>query len=127
MSDRVYRICEAQAWARAQAEGQLPWSALDRRDGYVHLSQAGQVAGTLGRYFAGREDLVLLTIACEGLVAGALRFERPAQAGPESRELFPHFYGRVPLAAILACDPLPVEEGQHTLPAAIRQAPIVAP
>ena len=122
MPDHVYRICEAAAWASAQAEGQLPLSEVDAHDGYVHLSRAGQLADTLARYFAGREDLVVLTVACERLTDGILRYERPSRVSYEGRELFPHFYGRVPVAAITTSDPLPVDAGQHSLPPAIVRA-----
>jgi uncharacterized protein (DUF952 family) len=114
---RVYRICEATAWATAQATGELPWSELDRRDGYMHLSRAEQVAGTLARYFAGRDDLVLLSIACDRLPAGSLRFEAP----PGRQELYPHVYGRISLTAILEAEPLLLDEhGLHRSPAILR-------
>jgi uncharacterized protein (DUF952 family) len=123
--DHVYRICEAEVWAATRATGELPLSELDRKDGFVHLSSASQIAGTLARYFAGREDLVVLTIACDRLVGGTLRFEPPGRAGAGSAEhaegeLFPHFYGRVCSAAIIAADELPLDEhGRHRLPAAL--------
>lgn len=120
MDERVYRICDAEAWATARALGELPWSELDRRDGYIHLSRAEQVAGTLARYFAGRDDLVLLTIACDR-IDGELRFEAPHVGAPD--QLFPHVYGRVPLAAILQVDRLSLDErGCHRLPAALADA-----
>ena len=126
MRDRVYRICEAPAWTRAQAEGQLPLSPLDRRDGCVHLSTARQIPTTLERYFAGRDDLVLLTIDRDRLVDGALRYEAPSYAGPSAEALgllFPHFYGRVATDAIARADALDLDaSGRHLLPAAILDA-----
>src|SRR5690606_10521376 len=119
MHERVDRICEQTAWAAARASGELPWSELDRRDGFVHLSRAEQVAGTLARYFAGRDDLFLLTIACDRL-EGELRFEAPE---PERDQLFPHLYGRVPLAAIIQVDRLTLDaQGRHRLPVALASA-----
>ncbi len=127
MRDCVYRICETERWAAAQASCELPLSEFDRRDGYVHLSCASQLGATLARYFAGRDDLVVLTLACERLIDGSLRYESPKRSGgdPARRpgELFPHFYGRVPVAAVVAVDPIMLdEEGRHRLPPALREA-----
>lgn len=118
MRDCVYRICEVEVWEPAQSAGELPLSELDRRDGFVHLSCADQIARTLARYFSGRGDLVVLTIACDRLVDGTLRFE-PVRGV----ELFPHFYGRIPLTAIVDAVTLELDErGRHRLPAAIVRA-----
>jgi uncharacterized protein (DUF952 family) len=122
MDARVYRICEARDWPATQASGELPRSELDRRDGFIHLSRASQVAGTLARYFAGRDDLLLLTIACDRLAEAELRFEPPRHGS--STELFPHVYGRVPLAAIISVDRLTLDEhGCHRLPSALDADP----
>jgi uncharacterized protein (DUF952 family) len=116
---RVYRICEATAWATARATGELPCSELDRRDGYLHLSSAEQVPGTLARYFAGRGDLVLLSIDSDR-IDGTLRFEPPS-GRPSTDELFPHVYGRIPLAAVIEAEPLQLDEhGVHRPPAILR-------
>ncbi|KIG18275.1 hypothetical protein DB30_01384 [Enhygromyxa salina] len=121
MQDGVYRICAASDWAQTTAEGQLPLSPLDQRDGYVHLSTAAQVPGTLRRFFAGREDLVLLSICRDRLGDGELRYEQVnLEAGSEA---FPHFYGRIGLNAIFEAAPLTLDEtGQHQLPPALIQA-----
>ncbi|PRQ04808.1 DUF952 domain-containing protein [Enhygromyxa salina] len=121
MPDCVYRICAASDWIQTTAEGRLPLSRLDQRDGYVHLSTAAQVPDTLRRHFAGREDLVLLSICGDRLGEDQLRYE-PVSVG-SGRELFPHFYGQIGLDAIFEAAPLSLDEtGQHRLPAALVQA-----
>lgn len=108
----LYKICPAASWADATRTGQLPVSRDDERDGYIHLSSAEQVGGTLRRHFAGQRDLVLLEIPAAGLPTGALRWER-AQSG----EAFPHLYAalRVELVArVIAVKQLP--GGAHELP-----------
>jgi uncharacterized protein (DUF952 family) len=92
----VYKICDEADWRACEASGELPWSADDRRDGFLHLSAAQQVEGTLARHFAGREDLWLLAVDPERLPAGALRWE-PSRDG----QLFPHLYGPLPRSAIV--------------------------
>ena len=74
---------------------------LDRRDGFIHLSTHGQLAGTLERHFAGETGLIVLEIAADRLDAG-LKWE-PSRDGA----LFPHLYGVVPLDAIIRTISIP--------------------
>ncbi|MFV8750446.1 DUF952 domain-containing protein [Nannocystaceae bacterium ST9] len=118
MTERLFRICEATDWERARVEGVVPRSPLDLRDGFMHLSSAGQVADTLDRHFAGVRGLVLLTVALERLPIEQLRWE-PATRG----EIFPHLHDELPTSAVLACDPLVLDaNGRHRLPLLIERA-----
>src|SRR5687767_388945 len=58
----LYKICPRHSWAEALQTGQLPVSGDDARDGYIHLSSAQQLRGTLERHFKAQPDLVLLVI-----------------------------------------------------------------
>jgi len=108
----VYKICPRDEWLRARQFGALVPSPDDVRDGYVHLSRAGQVRGSLARHFAGREDLVLLAVRVERLPDGTLRWE-PSRGG----ELFPHLYGRLSVASVEQVFDLPLDaNGVHALP-----------
>lgn len=90
----VYKIVDATTWAQAPD----PWSgsADDRRDGFVHLSSATQVDGTLARHFAGQSGLLVLAVDPAKLPAGALRWE-PSRDG----QRFPHLYAGLPHAAVV--------------------------
>jgi len=99
----LYKICSQHSWSQALQTGHLPISLADARDGYVHLSAAHQVRGTLERHFAGQPDLVLLVIAAARLPAGALRWE-PARNG----ELFPHLYAELRTELVLEAIALPL-------------------
>jgi uncharacterized protein (DUF952 family) len=95
----VFRLMPRAAWATAEAAGpagRLPWNDDDRRDGYFHLSTRDQVAETARRYYADVADLWVVELDA-GALAGGLRWE-PSRAG----ELFPHYYGEAPLAAVTA-------------------------
>ena len=110
---RVYRILPAADADAAEKAGVFLGSALDQQHGFIHLSGAHQVRGTLARYFAGRQDLVLLAIETASL--GDLRWEI-------SRDdmLFPHLYENLPWSAVVARWPITVgEDGTATLPAEI--------
>jgi uncharacterized protein (DUF952 family) len=111
----VYKICPREEWVRARQFGALVPSKDDVRDGYVHLSRASQLRGTLTRHFAGRADLVLLAVRAERLPPGTLRWE-PSRGG----ELFPHLYDRLSVASVEQVFDLPVDaDGLHALPPGI--------
>ncbi len=111
MEQPIYKILGADEWAAAEAAGVYAGSALDRADGFIHFSSAAQVADTLRRHFAGREGLVLLEVDPARLAA-PLRWE-PARGGA----LFPHLYGRLDCAAVMAAAVLPLgDDGRHRLP-----------
>jgi uncharacterized protein (DUF952 family) len=80
--------------------GNFEGAPIDIADGYIHLSTAGQLAETLDKHFAGRENLVIAAI---GLAAFG-----PAVKWEISRggALFPHLYARLGWASILAHAPL---------------------
>ena len=86
----LYKICPRQSWSEALERGALPISRDDLRDGYVHLSAAHQVQGSLDKHFAGQTELVLLVIPSGGLPPDALRWEL-SRGG----ELFPHLYAEL--------------------------------
>jgi uncharacterized protein (DUF952 family)/GNAT superfamily N-acetyltransferase len=71
--------------------------------GFVHLSTPEQVALPAGRLFPGRTDLVLLVLDPDRIVV-PVRFEPGLPTDPPSMR-FPHAYGPVPTAAVLAVLP----------------------
>jgi uncharacterized protein (DUF952 family) len=97
----VYKISPESEWRVAEAAGRYDGSADDRRDGFIHLSAAHQLAGTLARHFAGRAGLVLAAFDANAL-GPALRWEA-SRAG----ELFPHLHGSLDPALALWVKPLP--------------------
>jgi uncharacterized protein (DUF952 family) len=98
----VYKICPRVEWEAACAAGVYRGSLDDLRDGFIHLSCKSQVEQTLRRHFAGRSDLVLVSVESARLGA-ALRFER--SRGGES---FPHLYGELPTALARTVEPIEV-------------------
>lgn len=107
----AYKICTGNEWRQLQENRRFLGSPDDLRDGFVHLIGPGQVASTAFKFFAGRTDLVLLTIDPERLGA-ALRWE-----ASRSGTLYPHLYGPLPLDAVVAVTPLPLGTGgRHLLP-----------
>jgi uncharacterized protein (DUF952 family) len=114
MAESVYKICSRAALQEARKSGRFDGSADDARDGFIHLSAASQVAGTLAKYFAGQRGLVLLAVDPERL-GQQLRWER-SRGG----ELFPHLYGPLDLAHVISVEALELQgDGSHRLPEGI--------
>ncbi|PZF98307.1 DUF952 domain-containing protein [Micromonospora deserti] len=99
----LYKLLPTTEWDEALAGGRLVGSALDRQDGFIHLSAADQVVETARRHFTGATGLTLLTVDPARLGA-ALRWEQ-SRGG----QLFPHLYGPLPVAAVVAAEALPVD------------------
>ncbi len=106
----LYKILSAAEWRDASSRGVFEGSAVDLKDGFIHLSTAGQARETAARHFAGQDGLVLVAFAEQLLQP--LKWE-PSRGGA----LFPHVYG--PIATGLAAEvhPLPLENGRHRFPA----------
>jgi uncharacterized protein (DUF952 family) len=108
----LYKVCPRSSWSEALNAGVLPPSRDDERDGYVHLSAAHQVRGTLDRHFARQPDLVLLALLPVGLPEGALRWE-----ASRNGELFPHLYGELRAELVSEVFELPLDGTErHVLP-----------
>ncbi len=104
MHDVVFKILTTLQWQQLQATGRLGGSPDDLRDGFIHLSTAPQLPGTLAKHFAGQTGLICVAIETVELGAG-LRWE-PSREG----QLFPHFHGTLHLTAVSGhqpCDPVP--------------------
>jgi uncharacterized protein (DUF952 family) len=111
MMTTVYKICSRSEWSTAERTGFFDGSDVDRRDGFVHLSDASQVRETARKHFAGQDDLVLVAFDADAL-GDALRWE-PSRGGA----LFPHVYGRLPAGEAEAVLPLARDaSGELVLP-----------
>jgi len=107
MPQPVYKILAEAALDAAKSEGRFLGTGDDLRDGFIHLSAVHQVAGTLAKYYAGEEDLLLVALDPDRLGEN-LKWE-PSRGG----DLFPHLYGPLPLDAILSVERLELDDDNH--------------
>jgi uncharacterized protein (DUF952 family) len=106
----IYKICPAPLWRAAEKAGVFAGAPVDLADGFIHFSTAAQVAETAARHFAGRDDLLLVSVD-EAALGEALKYE-VSRGGA----LFPHLYADLPLSAVLWTRPIPVgADGLHRL------------
>jgi uncharacterized protein (DUF952 family) len=106
----LYKILPAGQWRAAQARGVFEGSAIDLKDGYIHLSTGAQMRETAARHFAGQDGLLLVGFREADLPN--LRWE-PSRGG----DLFPHVHGTIATALAVSEHPLPLENGVHRFPA----------
>jgi uncharacterized protein (DUF952 family) len=93
MSGVAYKLVDRSEWIAALAAGAYAGSAVDRSDGYIHMSTAAQLAETARRHYAGQRELVLVEVDLAPLGA-ALKWE-PSRGG----DLFPHLFAPLPASA----------------------------
>ena len=105
----LYKIVPAGEWRNAEAKGVFEGSAVDLKDGFIHLSAAHQMRETAARHFAGQDGLLLVGFRESDLAA--LKWE-PSRGG----DLFPHVYGTIATALAASIDPLPLVDGVHQFP-----------
>src|SRR3954454_18184762 len=98
----MLHLVEPAAWRAALAEGALRPPSLAEA-GFVHLSSPEQVSLPAERLFPGRRDLVLLVVDPRRL-PDPVRGEPGVPPTPASMR-FPHLYGPLPTAAVLAVVP----------------------
>lgn len=91
----AYKIL-TQAQFLSLRAGSFTGAPVDITDGYIHLSTAEQLDGTLARHFGGQDELIIAAIPLKPL-GDALRWE-PSRGGA----LFPHFYGRLTMDMVSA-------------------------
>lgn len=110
MTAEIYHLAEPGDWAASTDEYRT--ASLDE-EGYIHCSNADQLAGVARRHFLFQNDLILLTIDPAPL-GDSLIYEDLYDLG----EPFPHIYGPLPTNVVLETGPYleHLEEGMWLEP-----------
>jgi uncharacterized protein (DUF952 family) len=104
----IYKIVREASWRAVEALAQFDGAPVDLADGFIQFSTASQVRETAAKHFAGKGDLLLVTVDPDRF-GDALKWE-PSRGG----DLFPHLYGALQLADVLRVDALPLrDDGTH--------------
>lgn len=98
----AFKILTGEQWIQFQTDGIFRGAPVDLADGYIHLSTADQVQGTLDKHFAGQKDLVIAEVNLP-MLDDVIRWE-VSRGGA----LFPHIYGGLPMAAVVSTQPQPL-------------------
>ncbi|MCU0335554.1 MAG: DUF952 domain-containing protein [Chitinophagaceae bacterium] len=68
-------------------------------EGFIHCSDAHQVAGVLQRFYAGQTGLLKLQID-----PARLESELKYEGASDVNEKFPHVFGPIPVAAVIGVE-----------------------
>ena len=94
MSNKAYKVLKSDEWAEASSTGQII-TDLDKRDGFIHLSTASQLAATLSFYFQDSEEVILLELDLDKVNTDKLLFEEPFPNQGKRKSAFPHLYSKL--------------------------------
>jgi uncharacterized protein (DUF952 family) len=107
----AYKVLTSAEMDWLLADGSCAGSPVDLADGYIHLSTAEQVQGTLEKHFAGQSGLHIAIVDLRAL-GDAVLWE-----SSRGGQMFPHAYCALPLSAVLAHGPLERNgDGEVVLP-----------
>jgi len=107
----IFHITTADAWDEAERAGEYRADTL-ATEGFIHCSEAHQVAEVANVRFRGRNDLVLLVID-PSTVRAEIRYERALDGSGD----FPHIYGPLNTDAVARAEPYREEAGGFPEPA----------
>ncbi len=93
----LHHLVAEEEWRRAEAAGAYAPATLDH-EGFIHLSTSDQLPRTAERFYAGRTDLVVVTVRED-------RLRAPLRHEPADGEDFPHLYGPLNLDAVIDVKP----------------------
>ena len=106
----IFHFCSRGDWAAAAAAGAYTADSL-ATEGFIHCSTAEQVPRPANLLARGRTDLVLLEIDDSHL---------PVVVEEADGELFPHVYGPIAVAAVVAVHDFPPQpDGTFVLPGTV--------
>lgn len=88
----VYHIAEQEHWD-PRADAYAPPSFEE--EGFIHCSTSDQLDRVAKQFYAGRDDLILLTVPAVEM-GSALVYEDSHESG----EVFPHLYAPIPTGAV---------------------------
>jgi uncharacterized protein (DUF952 family) len=91
----AFKILTAEQWAQFKVEGVFLGAPVDLTDGYIHLSTADQLQGTVDKHFAGQPKVTIIEVDLS-VLADSIKWEI-SRGGA----LFPHIYGPLPITAVL--------------------------
>lgn len=103
ITDMLYHCATEQDWADRSETHYEPSGYAE--EGFVHLSAADQMVGTLNKHYPGRTGLLILTVD-PATLSSAPVWEDLYESGME----FPHVYAPLDVAAVIAVTPSSSDE-----------------
>jgi len=93
-TDIAYRLATPERWSEVMTAGVFEGDPHDLADGFIHLSAAAQIEGTLIKHYDQHDRLVLVEIDLSQL-GDSVKWEVSRDGAK-----FPHVYGVIPASAV---------------------------
>lgn len=100
----AYKVLTADQMSALEREGRFAGAPVDLADGFIHLSAADQLQGTIDRHFGGQTGLWLVAVDLDAL-GEQVKWEESRGGAP-----FPHLYGELTLDTVVAYSELHYEQ-----------------
>ena len=113
MNNNVYKILREYEWEEAKESGQIT-TALDKQDGFIHLSTSSQLTATLAFFFKDSVSLQLLQLNLDEIDETKLIYEFPEPNEGKRKSAFPHLYTKLMTNQILQS--WNIKRGSFSLP-----------
>ena len=94
LKNNLYKILRIHEWEVASSKDQIV-TDLDTEDGFIHLSTAAQLAGTLSFFFKESDSVFLLQLDLDKIDGEKLIFEEPYINEGKRKSSFPHLYSEL--------------------------------
>ena len=110
MAGVIYHIAISADWEAALADGKYTRSSADKtlaEEGFIHASQASQVARTANRFYRDVPGGLVLLVIDEERVTAEVRYEDV----PGADLPFPHIYGPLNTDAVVEARPFAAGPG----------------
>ncbi len=116
-TQHIYKILRKAEWQTLQDSGVFDGSADDTRDGFIHLSCAHQLQGTLDKHYKDQDDVIVAEVDAAAL--GAALIYEVSRGGED----FPHLYGTLSIDTVPQHWRLsPASKGRYSVPQILRIA-----
>ena len=94
LKNNLYKVLRIHEWEVASSKDQIV-TDLDTEDGFIHLSTAAQLAGTLSFYFKESDSVFLLQLDLDKIDGEKLIFKEPYINEGKRKSSFPHLYSEL--------------------------------
>tara|TARA_Y100000768_G_C23538418_1_gene478139 strand:- start:66 stop:419 length:354 start_codon:yes stop_codon:yes gene_type:complete len=111
----IFKIIDKNEWQNAKKMGTYKGSDKDKKDGYIHFSEANQVQETLKKHYLKKENLILLKV-------NAFKLENLLWEQASNGDMYPHLYSSLDTNNVLDEFELSLNnDGIHELPEILKK------
>ena len=111
----IFKIIDKEEWQKAKQDLTYYGSEKDKKDGYIHFSEADQVPETLKKYYQDKKNLILLKV-------NAFKLEHLLWEQASNGDMYPHLYSPLDIKNVEQEYELSLnDDGTHKLPEILKK------